>query len=132
MRAGHPDYSPWEHLGHLEGVRLLWHDGGPAGETDFDQVTISLRRGLSRVERRSTLAHELIHLERGAVANIDAATQYEEYLVEASAALRLIPAGVLGRLPELVRMYGEEAGQAFLDVDHATLMTAVEVVKASH
>lgn len=58
---------PWRRLRDLAHVTLTWHDGGPMGLTHFASATISLRRGLSWAERRCTVAHELLHVERGPV-----------------------------------------------------------------
>lgn len=46
-------------------ITLLWHDGGAKGYYDFRDQTISLRRGMTQAERRSTLRHELEHHYRG-------------------------------------------------------------------
>lgn len=58
---------PWRRLRALTHIELLWHEGGLMGETDFDAGTISLRRGMSWEERRCTLLHECLHVERGPV-----------------------------------------------------------------
>lgn len=58
---------PWRRLRALTDVTLLWHDEGPMGETDFEAGTISLRRGMSWEERRCTVLHEVLHVERGPV-----------------------------------------------------------------
>lgn len=58
---------PWRRLRALSHIRLVWHDGGPMGETDFGAMTISLRRGLTWEERRCTVLHECLHVERGPV-----------------------------------------------------------------
>jgi hypothetical protein len=58
---------PWRRLRHLTHVTLLWADEGPAGETDFEASTITLRRGMTQAERRSTVLHECLHVERGPV-----------------------------------------------------------------
>ena len=94
MRAGEWDYCPWQHLGDLDGVELRYHRSGEAGITVFDSRTISLRAGMSGAQRRSTLAHELVHLERGPVPE-GATASVEEYLAECTALLRLIPTPVL-------------------------------------
>ena len=56
---GSQGYCPWEHLGHLLGVTLTWHDEGPLGLTDFTTLTVILRRGQTGPQIRSTLTHEL-------------------------------------------------------------------------
>lgn len=52
-------------------------------------MTISLRRGLTQVERRCTLTHELEHVERGPA--VVGYAEVEERAVNAAAARRLIP-----------------------------------------
>lgn len=58
---------PWRRLRALAHITLVWHDDGPMGETDFEAGVISLRRGMSQAERRSTILHECLHVERGPV-----------------------------------------------------------------
>lgn len=80
---------PWRRLRALTHITLLWHDGGVAGETDFEAGTISLRRGMTHDERRSTILHECIHVERGPV--LDTLVDREERRVEREAARTLLP-----------------------------------------
>lgn len=56
---------PWKRLRELAHVALHWHDGGPWGIARHSTQEISLRRGLTQAQRRSTLAHELMHLQVG-------------------------------------------------------------------
>lgn len=87
-------FHPWRTLRALAHVTLHWHDGGPAGLTHFESATISLRRGMTQVERRCTLTHELEHIERGpAVSGYGDA---EEWVVRERSARRLVT------LPRLV------------------------------
>lgn len=58
---------PWQRLRGLAHITLEWHDGGLMGETDFARQTISLRRGMTWAERRCTVLHECLHVERGPV-----------------------------------------------------------------
>lgn len=58
-------FHPWRALRALAHVTLVWHEGGPAGWTHFPTATISLRRGMTLAERRSTIAHEIEHITRG-------------------------------------------------------------------
>ena len=58
-------FDPWRALRALAHVTLVWHEGGPAGWTHFPTATISLRRGMTLAERRSTIAHEVEHITRG-------------------------------------------------------------------
>lgn len=56
---------PWRKLRLRELVTLVRHDGGPMGWARHSTQTISLRNDLTYAERRCTLEHELLHLERG-------------------------------------------------------------------
>jgi hypothetical protein len=126
---GRQGYCPWVHLGHLPEVTLAWHDGGDLGFTDFESLTVSLRRGQTEAQLRSTLAHELAHVERGPGYGPTDSARYriEEKLVDATAMLRLIPAGVLEDLPELVEEHGQEAAMAFLLIDKYHLKLALKL-----
>lgn len=59
---------PWRLLQEAEHVLLEWHDDGPMGRAFFATDTISLRRGMTWAERRCTVLHELVHLDRGHAA----------------------------------------------------------------
>lgn len=83
-------WHPWRHArDHYPGIvidtRCRLADG-QMGELDGD--TIRLCRTLTQAERRCTLAHELVHIERRGHEHADPAT--EERLVEAESARRLI------------------------------------------
>lgn len=80
---------PWRRLRELAHVTLLWHDGGPMGRTNFRTQTISLRRGLNWAERRCTVQHELLHIERGPVPMTLAGR--EEERVRRETARRMLP-----------------------------------------
>jgi hypothetical protein len=56
---------------------------------------IWLARGLTQAERRCTLTHELVHLERGPVPTDPVAAAREERIVDEIAARRLIPVEAL-------------------------------------
>jgi hypothetical protein len=84
-------YDPWQALSQFEGVRLVVADlpGTRRGQIDFETRTITLHPRLQPAERRCTLAHELVHLERGPV--LVRQTPREERIVAAIAARRLLP-----------------------------------------
>lgn len=69
---------------------LRWADlpDGALGETDWGTRTITLTKGLTQAERRSTLTHELEHVARGPVPTYRQAR--EERAVDEAAARRLI------------------------------------------
>jgi hypothetical protein len=77
---------------------------------------IALRAGTTAAQRRCTLAHEIVHLERG-VTDCGPWSAREELLVHGIAARRLIAIG------ELARVIGEVGGTH----DHAGLAQALEV-----
>ena len=81
-------FQPWRALRALAHVTLVWHEGGPAGWTHFPTATISLRRGMTLAERRSTIAHEVEHITRGP-AHVGYERR-EELAVCTAAAKRLI------------------------------------------
>ena len=80
---------PWRRLRELAHVTLEWHDAGPMGVTTHSTSTISIRRGLTWEERRCTVQHELVHVERGPVPAGLAAKDEES--VRRETALRMIP-----------------------------------------
>ena len=125
-------YDPWAHLGQMQGqlrVTLLWHDDGNMGETNFDNRTVSLRRGMTVAQRRSTLAHELVHVDRGPVPA--GTTPCEEVLADLTAAQRMISPSIIRDLPELVDKHGQSAAQDFLEIDREMLESALRLIKMS-
>ena len=88
-------YDPWAALSQLDDVRLVIADlpRYRRGQIEFATRTITLHRSLDPTERRCTLAHELVHLERG--PTLVRLTPREERVVSAIAARRLIPVEAL-------------------------------------
>lgn len=90
-------YHPWRHLRELTNVSLLWRDRLPGdclGQCLHEHRAILMSRRQTQAERRCTIAHELVHIERGPVpAHLEAR---EEELVEREAARRLIGIRELG------------------------------------
>jgi len=86
-------FHPWRRFRALgDAWRLVWHhpdDSDNLGETDFEARTISLRSDLTWEERRCTIAHEVIHAERGPAPI--ALVEREELIVRRLAARRLLP-----------------------------------------
>ena len=99
---------PWRRLRSLTHITLHWHDGGPAGITRFADNIISLRRGLSQAERRCTILHECVHVERGPVPRLLAGK--EEVQVEKLTARLLLPD---------IRIVGEALAWSDQDLDEA-------------
>lgn len=107
---------PWRRLRALgDQVELLWHDGGLMGETDFDDGTISIRRGMTQAERRSTCMHEVLHVERGPVPM--GLVDREEYRVRKESARLLLPN---------IKVVGEAIAWAY-DLDEAAEELWVDV-----
>lgn len=79
-------YHPWRVLRGLPHITLRWSAAVTRGRVDGH--TITLHPLLTQAERRSTLAHELVHLERGPAPPHH--TAREELLVEEIAARRLV------------------------------------------
>jgi hypothetical protein len=127
---GDARYCPWRHLGSLEGVTLSYHDEGPMGLTRFADRRVSLRRGLSPAQRRSTLAHELAHVEAGAFIAYEpecpgVTHDLAEHVADLTAVARLIPAHVLEDLPWLVETHGHDVVCEVLGVDRGIIRTAI-------
>jgi len=113
-------FHPWRGLRALgDAWRLIRHYGGVMGETDFDEQTISLRADLSWEERRCTIAHELVHVERGPAPLT--LVEREELHVSRIAARRLLPdIRVIGEALAWSRCHVGEAAEE-LGVDIGTL-----------
>jgi Zn-dependent peptidase ImmA (M78 family) len=117
-----PEYDPWRDL--LENwpriqVVIVPMAGDLLGE--LHRSTIALRAGTSAAQRRCTLAHELVHLERG-VRDCGRWASREEQMVHAEAARRLLPAASLARaIGDIGSSYHLGALSEALDVDTETL-----------
>jgi hypothetical protein len=98
-------YDPWCALAAFDRARVVYDDL-PArlrGQVDFATQTITLHRRLDPTEQRCTLAHELVHLERGPVMMLHAPR--EERAVAEIAARRLVD---IDDLAEALRWCGDE------------------------
>ena len=120
-------YDPWADVaGNWPGVEVVTEPmrGNLLGELRYPVIV--LRAGTSAAQRRCTLAHELVHLERG-VIDCGPWAAREELAVHAEAARRLIR---LDDLVAAVRLAGPTPGAAALaaalDVDQQTLALRVE------
>ncbi|MGX7681080.1 hypothetical protein ACSMXN_19500 [Jatrophihabitans sp. DSM 45814] len=117
-------YDPWRDL------RQNWPDvdlivepmeGDLLGEVRDGGRTIALRAGTSTGQRRCTLTHEIVHLERG-LFECGPFEQREEQLVHAEVAHRLIPVDVLAEAIRFLGGDGDSGALALLlDVDSETL-----------
>lgn len=117
-------YDPWLDLQqNWPGVRLLVEpmDGDLLGEVRDDGWTIAVRAGTSAAQRRCTLAHEIVHLERG-LRDCGRWLDREELAVHSVASQRLV------RTRELITAMRDVGGASdraalaqCLDVDSETL-----------
>lgn len=118
-------YHPWRTLRHLPHITIRWSADGTRGNvTDH---TITLHPLLTQAERRSTLAHELVHLERGQPPPHLAAR--EEQLVEEIAARRLVG---LDDLADAIVWHDGQAHDDMADdlwVDRAILVARIRALR---
>ena len=89
-------YHPWRVLGRRPDWTLVWAllPAEILGVTCWATRTITLDRRLSQAERRTTLAHELVHVERGPA--VRGHVGWDERQVEMETARRLIGIRELG------------------------------------
>lgn len=125
-------YDPWADVRqNWPAVRVVIEPmaGDLLGEVRDDGLVIALRAGTSAAQRRCTLTHELVHLERG-LHDCGPWSHREEVQVHTEAALRLIP---LSQLIAAIRSLGgvDDPGATahWLDVDSETL--AVRLARVS-
>lgn len=109
-----PFSHPWRLLRSMPEVTLAWHEGGDAGQFDHDTMTLSIRRGMTQAERRSTVAHELHHVRRGRVWA--AWRVREESACELAAARDLIRLDRLGETLAWAHNLVEAADELWVDV----------------
>jgi hypothetical protein len=125
-------YHPWRDLRdnwpEIE-VRIEPMPSGLLGELRYP--VIALRAGTSAAQRRCTLTHELVHLERG-VRDCGRWAEREEREVHAEVARRLI---AIDLLVAAVRETGGSSDPALLagplDVDRETVRIRLELVTAA-
>lgn len=95
--------------------------GDLLGEVRDDGRLIALRAGTSAAQRRCTLTHELVHLERG-ITDCGRWADREELQVHTTVALRLItPAELVAALRDLGGSDDRPALAQLLEVDSETL-----------
>lgn len=89
--------NPWRRLREMGEIELRWA-ALPAGVRGFYcDNTIVLDVGLSRVQRRATLQHELVHAERGVTGD----PRLDERGVDDEVARRLVPVDELYAMWEI-------------------------------
>lgn len=101
------------------------------GEVRDDGQVIALRAGTSAAQRRCTLTHELVHLERG-ILDCGPWLQREEGLVHAEVSRRLIPLDALAAAIRALGGADDPAALAhWLDVDGETLAIRLSRMSSS-
>jgi hypothetical protein len=122
-------YDPWRDLAeHWPEIAVVVEPmpGLLLGELRYP--VIALRAGTSAAQRRCTLAHELVHLERG-VRDCGPWTAREELHVHAEAAIRLVrPLDLERGLRELGGDADIAALAQLLDVDTQTARVRLQLV----
>jgi hypothetical protein len=92
---------------------------------------IALREGTSAAQRRCTLAHELVHLERG-IRDCGPWAAREEQAVHDEVARRLVPVAALAAaIRDAGGSQDRGALAALLDVDQDTLQARLRLVTAA-
>lgn len=86
------------------------------GCVDWARRVVTVDCRLSAAQRRCTLAHELVHIERGPVPRDPWLAAREEAAVEAEAARRLIPLDALAGALAWSRRPDEVAEELWVDV----------------
>ncbi len=127
-------YDPWVDLRqNWPHVKVVIEEmaGDLLGEVREDGQLIALRADTSAAQRRCTLTHELVHLERG-ILDCGPWLQREEGLVHAEVSRRLIP---LASLAAAIRALGGAEDSAalaqWLDVDSETLTIRLSRMSSS-
>lgn len=106
---------PWRRLRNAAEITLRWHHEGPMGWCRHSTQEVSIRKDLTQSERRSTLAHELIHLDRGPAAR--GYEEHEERVVSQEAARWLIPIDMLADALVWAFDDSEVADMLWVDLD---------------
>ncbi|MEI2713387.1 MAG: hypothetical protein V9G04_08845 [Nocardioides sp.] len=132
-------YDPWVHLGLREpfrGVRVRFNSdlekGRALGLAEWGSpAVIHLLDSMDSGQIRATLAHEIVHLERGAVPR--KCGELEDAICDLVAASRLIDVEKLSGLRKLVDGAGEDLGAlaAGLGVDIDTSKSALILLDAA-
>src|SRR4051812_31466889 len=109
-------WNPWRALADLAHIRLHFTDlpRGILGTFNHDTDVIHLTHGMSQAQRRSVLAHELVHHDRGPVPAW--LTCREEQAVSREAARRLIPFDSLVQAMVWAENEHELADELWVDV----------------
>lgn len=105
---------PWREFRERESIALRWqHSDDEYGHVNFDDACVTLSKGMTQAERRCTIVHEMIHLDRGPVP--PEMEEAEEVIVRDLAARRLIPLEALIEALLWSRDEHELAGELWVD-----------------
>jgi hypothetical protein len=115
-------FHPWRMLREMAHVTLRWHDGGHLGWCRHSTQEVSIQNRLTQAERRSTICHEILHLQRG--PGICGYSDDEEKLIDRDAARLLIDIHDLGKAMQWSSNYDEMAIDLW--VDRATVQTRMD------
>lgn len=108
-------WHPWRRLRDLTHVGLAWQDvDDEMGHVDWLPPCVTITVGMTQAERRCTLTHELVHLERGPCPPGD--EEREEKIVEREAARLLIDIRKLGESLAWASCPEEAADELWVDV----------------
>ena len=112
-------YHPWRRFRGLARWTLTQTTlpGDLAGLTIWPAGVVALDCRLSQVERRCTICHELVHIERGPVPDDDRLAAREESTVEREVARRLIELQPLGEALAWSRHISEAADALWVTED---------------
>ncbi|ORI13476.1 hypothetical protein [Rhodococcus sp. 1168] len=112
-------WHPWRHLrDHHPHVHVTYPDGGTGCLGRWTEDGIEINRHSNQRERRCTLTHEIVHVERGPVPKDLRLARREETIVDCIAARRLIE---LDRLVDVLawnrhRVDDEAAEELWVDL----------------
>lgn len=110
-------HHPWRRLRSLTGWTLIWDRYAPdLGVTDWAARTITMRPGGSQAQRRSTLAHELAHVERGPVLDDPVLAAREDRRCDMVAARALIDLSALISAAQWSQWPAEIAEECWVDL----------------
>lgn len=108
-------WHPWRRLRDLAHVALEWQDtDAEMGHVTWLPPCVTITTGMTQAERRCTLTHELVHLERGPCA--PGQEEREEEIVEREAARRLIDIRKLGETLAWAPHEDDAADELWVDV----------------
>lgn len=110
-------WHPWRRLRELDDIEVIWRDrlrDGDVGHCLHAHRVILMSRRQTQAERRCTITHELVHLERGPVA--EHRREHEEVLVERESARLLIDIRKLGEALAWTSDLDQVAEELWVDV----------------